>query len=117
MSGTQAASLQSFGFEDAYEQRHMKNIRLIGILTTAAVLLLIPFAAMKLGVDGVKWTAIDFAAAAVMLFGAGIAIEVALRVVKLFEYRIAACVAILLVLAIVWAELAVGLIGTPFAGS
>ena len=95
----------------------MKNIRLIIILSTAAILLLIPFAAMKLGVDGVDWKANDFIAAAVMLFGSGIAIEIALRVVKRFEYRIAACVAILLVLAIVWAELAVGLLGTPFAGS
>ena len=95
----------------------MKNIRFIGILATAAILLLIPCAAMKLGVDGVKWSAIDFAAAALMLFGAGLAIEIALRVVKRFEYRIAACIAILLALAVVWAELAVGLIGTPFAGS
>ena len=97
--------------------KYMKYIRPIGILSTAAVLLLVPFAAMKLGVDGVKWTAIDFIAAAMMLVGAGIAIEVALRVVKKFEYRIAACVAILLALAFVWAELAVGIIGTPIAGS
>ncbi|MFT3744018.1 MAG: hypothetical protein QM785_06945 [Pyrinomonadaceae bacterium] len=95
----------------------MKNIRLIGIFITVGVLLLIPFIAMQLGIEGVKWTAIDFAAAAVMLCGAGIAIEIALRVVKRFEYRIAACVAILLALAVVWAELAVGIIGTPFAGS
>ncbi len=95
----------------------MKNIRLIGILSTVAILLLVPFAAMKRGMDGVKWTAIDFAAAAIMLFGAGIMIEIALRVVKRFEYRIAACVAILFALAVVWAELAVGIIGTPFAGS
>lgn len=95
----------------------IKYIRLIGILTLVAVLLLIPFAAMKLGIDGVKWTAIDFIAAAIMLLGAGIGIEVALRVVKRFEYRIAACVAILFALAVVWAELAVGLIGTRFAGS
>ena len=87
------------------------------MLSTAAILLLIPFTAMKLGIDGVKWTAIDFAAAAVMLFGAGITIEIALRIVKRFDYRIAACVAILLALALVWAELAVGILGTPFAGS
>lgn len=95
----------------------MKNIRFIGILTTVAVLLLVPFAAMQFGVDGVKWTAIDFIAAAVMLLGAGICIETALRVVKRFEYRIVACVAILFALAVVWAELAVGIIGTPLAGS
>ncbi len=95
----------------------MKNIRLPIILTTAAMLLLVPFTAMKLGVEGVKWTAFDFVAAAIMLFGAGIAIEIALRMVRKFEYRIAACVAILFALAVVWAELAVGIIGTPFAGS
>ncbi len=96
---------------------NIQNIRLIGIFLVVAVLLLFPFVAMKLGVEGVKWTAIDFIAAAIMLLGAGIGIEIALRVVKKFEYRIAACVAILFALAVVWAELAVGIIGTPLAGS
>ncbi|MBK6725291.1 MAG: hypothetical protein IPO41_10770 [Acidobacteria bacterium] len=96
---------------------NIQNKRLIGILLAVMVLLLVPFAAMQFGVDGVKWTAIDFIAAAIMLLGAGIGIEIALRVVKRFEYRIAACVAILFALAVVWAELAVGIIGTPLAGS
>jgi bacteriorhodopsin len=95
----------------------MKNIRLFGILFTVAALLLVPFVAMQLGAEGVKWTVIDFIAAAIMLVGAGLAIEVALRVVKRWQYRVAACVAILFVLAVVWVELAVGIIGTPFAGS
>lgn len=95
----------------------MKNFRLIGILTVVAILLLIPFTAMQLGVEGVKWTAIDFFAAAAMLVGAGLAIEMALRVIKGFGTRIAVCAAILVVLALVWAELAVGLFGTRFAGS
>ncbi len=94
-----------------------QNIRLIGIVLFVGALLVIPFAAMKMGVDGVNWTALDFVAAAIMLLGAGFAVEVALRVVKRFECRIAACVAILLALAVVWAELAVGILGTPFAGS
>jgi hypothetical protein len=96
---------------------NIQNKRLIGILLAVTFLLLVPFAAMQFAVDGVKWTAIDFIAAAIMLLGAGIAIEIALRVVKRFEYRIAACVAILFALAVVWAELAVGIIGTPLAGS
>lgn len=94
-----------------------QNIRLTGIVLFVGALLLIPFAAMKMGAEGVNWTAIDFIAAAVMLLGAGFAIEIALRLVTKFEYRIAACVAILFALAVVWAELAVGIIGTPFAGS
>lgn len=95
----------------------MKNLRLIGILASVAILLLVPFGAMQLGVEGANWTGFDFIAAAVILLGAGLAIEVALRVVKRFEYRVAACVAILSALALVWAEIAIGVFGTPFAGS
>ncbi len=93
------------------------NKRLIGILTTAAVLLSIPFLAMKLGAEGVKWGIFDFVMAGILLFGTGIAFEVALRLITKFEYRTAACVAILLGLALVWIELAIGIIGTPLAGS
>jgi hypothetical protein len=64
-----------------------------------------------------KWSGFDFMLLAVMLFGAGLAIELALRLITKFEYRVAACIGILIVLALVWAELAVGLIGTPLAGS
>ena len=95
----------------------MKNIRLIGILMTVAILLLIPFAAMQFGVVGVKWSPFDFVVAGVLLLGTGLAIEIVLRIVKQFKYRLAMCAAILFVLFIVWAELAVGLIGTRFAGS
>lgn len=95
----------------------MKNIRLIGILATAAFLLLVPFVAMLLGADGVKWSVFDFVIAGVLLLGSGLAIEIVLRIVKRLEFRLAICCAILLGLLIIWAELAVGLIGTRFAGS
>ncbi len=93
------------------------NKRLLGIIIGVCALLTVPYIAMKLGGEGVKWTAIDFIAAAVMLLGAGLAIEIALRLITKFEFRVAACIAILIGLAVVWAELAVGIIGTPFAGS
>lgn len=93
------------------------NKRLIGIIIGICSLLTVPFIAMKLGAEGVNWTALDFVAAAVMLFGAGFAIELALRLVTKFEYRVAACAAVLVGLAAVWSELAVGWLGTPFAGS
>ncbi|MEO5859670.1 MAG: hypothetical protein ABIR33_12045 [Pyrinomonadaceae bacterium] len=93
------------------------NKRLLGIIIGVCALLTIPFFAMRLGVDGVDWKLLDFIAAAVMLFGAGFAIETALRVIKKFEYRVATCIGILVVLALVWAELAVGIFGTPLAGS
>jgi hypothetical protein len=95
---------------------NIQNIRLIGIFVAVAVLLLIPYIAMKF-TDEVKWTAIDFVAAGVLLLGTGLACELVLRTVKKLQHRLAICAAILLVLFIVWAELAVGLIGTPLAGS
>lgn len=94
-----------------------QNKRLIGILATAAVLLSIPFFAMRLGAEGVDWKILDFMIAGVLLFGTGIAIEAALRMITDWKYRIAACAVILLGLFVVWAELAVGIIGTPLAGS
>jgi len=94
----------------------MQNKRLIGIVVAVAFLLLIPYIAMKLTGE-VKWTAIDFIAAGILLLGTGLACEFVLRKVKKVQYRIAICAGILLVLFIIWAELAVGLIGTPVAGS
>ena len=93
------------------------NKRFIGIISGVCTLLTVPYIAMKLGAEGVNWTAIDFIAAAVMLLGAGLAIEIALRLITKFEYRVAACIVILVGLAAVWSELAVGWLGTPFAGS
>jgi hypothetical protein len=40
-----------------------------------------------------------------------------MRKVKKIEHRVAICAALLLALALVWIELAVGIFGTPFAGS
>lgn len=93
-----------------------QNIRLIAIFLTVAALLLVPFIAMTF-TDEVKWTPFDFVVASVLLLGTGLAIEIVLRIVKQFKYRLAMCAAILFALFIVWAELAVGLIGTRFAGS
>jgi hypothetical protein len=87
------------------------NKRLIAILLTAGFFLLIPLIARF------PWGPFDFIVAGVLLFGTGIAIEIALRMIKRFEYRVAACIAILIGLAVVWAELAVGIFGTPIAGS
>jgi hypothetical protein len=67
--------------------------------------------------SGVKWGPFDFIIAGILLFGTGLAIEFVLRKVKKLEYRLALCAAILIGLFLVWAELAVGIFGTPLAGS
>ena len=93
----------------------MKNKRLIGIVIAVAFLLFIPFIAMQFTTE-VNWKPGDFVAAAILLLGTGFMCELVMRKVKK-EYRIALCAAILVVLALVWIELAVGIFGTPFAGS
>ncbi len=90
--------------------------RLTGILVLASVLLLIPLIAMQFTTE-VNWSPFDFLIAGVLLFGTGLACEFALRKIKKTTHRLVICGAILATLFLVWAELAVGIFGTPFAGS
>ena len=95
----------------------MKTTRLLIILLIVGVILLIPFIAMQLGADGVDWDLRDFIIMGILLFGSGYSIEFSLRIFSKTKVRVIACVAILLGLFLIWAELAVGIFGTPFAGS
>jgi len=94
----------------------MQNKRLIGIVVLVAILLLIPCLAMRFTGE-VNWTPIDFITAGALLLGTGLMCEFVMRKVNKFGYRLAICAAILFALLLVWAELAVGLFGTRFAGS
>ena len=67
--------------------------------------------------DGVTWSVLDFVVAGILLFGTGLACELVIRKVRKIGHRIAICVAILTALLLIWIELAVGIFGTPFAGS
>lgn len=94
----------------------MKNKRFMGILLTIAVLLCIPLVAMQF-TNEVVWTLSDFIIAGILLVGTGVVIEVVLRKVKDQTAKIGMIVGSLVVMALVWAELAVGIFGTPVAGS
>ncbi|UQD57153.1 hypothetical protein [Flavobacterium sp. K5-23] len=91
-----------------------KRIVIITLITVT--LLLVPLIAMQF-TEEVKWTLMDFVVAGVLLFGTGFLCEIAIRKTKNVKYRIAICLAILIVLLLIWAELAVGIFGTPFSGS
>lgn len=93
-----------------------KNQRLFIILGTASALLFIPLMAMQFTTE-VNWTVSDFVVAGILLFGTGLLIEVAFRKVKKLNVRWFVILGILVVLFLVWAELAVGVFGTPFAGN
>jgi peptidoglycan/LPS O-acetylase OafA/YrhL len=94
----------------------MRNKRLLGIVLTVALLLLIPLIAMQF-TNEVAWTLSDFVIMGILLLGTGLACELVIRNVKKAEYRAAICGAVLVAFFLVWAELAVGIFGTPFAGS
>ncbi len=92
------------------------NKRLVIILSVAAALLTVPFIAMQFTAE-VNWTVSDFVMMGILLFSAGLLCEWVLRKVKCARNRLYACLAILFVFFLIWAELAVGIFGTPFAGS
>jgi hypothetical protein len=94
----------------------MQNKRLGIIVLLTAIILLIPFIAMQFSSE-VKWGLFDFISAGTLLLCTGLACELVLRKVKQTSHRIVICAAILLVLFLTWAELAVGIFGTPLAGS
>lgn len=92
------------------------NKRLIGILASIPLLLLIPLIAMQFTPE-VNWKGFDFLAAAILLLGAGLSLEFVLRRLPQRRDRIIAAIVFIILLLLIWAELAVGLFGTPFAGS
>ena len=93
-----------------------QNKRFLTILGTAMAILLVPLIAMKLTND-VNWKIFDFMIAGILLVGTGLTLEFILRKIKTLRYRILLGIVLFLVLFLIWAELAVGIFGTPFAGS
>ncbi|MUP46472.1 hypothetical protein E0K83_12060 [Gramella sp. BOM4] len=94
----------------------MKTSRILAVLLIVAALLLIPFIAMQFS-DDVDWSAFDFLIMGILLSGTGLLIEFVLRKVSNPKNRIIICGIVLAVFFLIWAELAVGVFGTPFAGS
>ncbi len=93
-----------------------ENKRLFYMLLAIPFLLLIPLVAMQF-TNEVNWSLLDFLVMGILLLGAGLAGEVVLRMVKKTDYRFLLLFVILLLFLLIWAELAVGIFGTPFAGS
>jgi len=92
------------------------KLRIIIISSIIVFLLAIPLIAMQFTKE-VVWTFSDFLIAGILLFSTGLAIELVIRNLKTGTLRTIVLVVILLALFLVWAELAVGIFGTPFAGS
>ena len=93
-----------------------QNKRLFTIVVITFLLLLIPLIAMQF-TNEVNWKIFDFIIAGTLIFGSGLGIEIILRKVKSKQNRRLFILILLIILVLIWAELAVGLFGTPFAGS
>lgn len=88
----------------------------MSIIGIVAILLMIPLVAMQFTSE-VKWTLSDFMVAAVLLLGTGFAYNYIAKAAKDNKYRPAMIAALLIAFVLVWAELAVGIFNTPFAGN
>ncbi len=81
-----------------------------------ALVLMIPALAMQFTAE-VNWSAADFVMIGVLLGALGLGIELAMRFLRNWPARLAAGTAVLMMFLAIWVELAVGVFGTPFAGS
>lgn len=90
--------------------------RLIFLLGVGAILLLVPFVSMQF-TNEVNWSPFDFVVMGVLLTIVILSIEFIFRKLKSKKSKIIAITASALVFLIIWAEIAVGIFGSPLAGS
>jgi hypothetical protein len=86
------------------------------VLLGTGAILLVPLIAMRFTRE-VNWTALDFLVAGVLLASVGSTYLLLTRKLRTAPQRRIIGGGLLLTLALVWAELAVGIFGSPIAGS
>ena len=89
---------------------------MIRILYIVGTILLIPLIAMQL-TNEVNWSVFDFIIMGAMLTITGLLGEIIFKKVKKYKHRVVLYVVVAIIFLLIWAELAVGIFGTPFAGS
>jgi uncharacterized membrane protein len=90
--------------------------RITAIVVVVAIILSIPLVAMQF-TNEVNWDLSDFIVMGTLLMATGFGIELVIRNVKTFGSRLLICLGLLFIFFLLWAELAVGIFGSPFAGS
>ena len=88
----------------------------IKILQMVGLLLIIPLIAMQL-TDEVEWSLFDFIIMGTLLLITGLMGEIIFKKVKKYKHRVILYVVVAIIFFLIWAELAVGIFGTPFSGS
>lgn len=66
--------------------------------------------------DEVNWGILDFLIAGFLLFATGLILDLIIRKVKRPTISLLLAFMVLVIFLLVWAELAVGIFGTPFSG-
>ena len=79
-------------------------------------LLVLPLVAMRFTAE-VRWSVGDFVVMGLLLFGLGLSIELVFKKIKSTSKRWSYLGAVLLIFLLIWAELAVGIFNSPWAGS
>ena len=93
---------------DGLNPKQSGTKRIVLILLATALILLVPLVAMQF-TDEVKWDRFDFVVAGGLLLGTGLLYEVAARTLSNPRHRAIAGAGLLMLLLLVWAELAVGI--------
>ncbi len=93
-----------------------RNKSIIRIVLVTVLILMVPLVAMQF-TDEVNWDLFDFAIIGALLLGTGLLYELAARRVSNVKHRAIIGFVLVAALLLVWAELAVGVLGTPIAGS
>ncbi len=91
-----------------------KRLRLIGFVVGS--ILLVPLVAMQF-TDEVNWGILDFIIAGFLLFSTGLILDLIIRKIKRPSISLLLAFMVLIIFLLIWAELAVGIFGTPFSGN
>jgi hypothetical protein len=94
----------------------MKKKNIIRSVLVAELVLLVPLIAMQFSNEW-DWDVSDFIIVGILLAGVGFAYELVVNGLKNNHRQAAIGVTLAVAMVLVWVELAVGIFGTPFAGS
>ena len=85
-------------------------------LFLTGIVLLIPLVGMNLS-DEVDWSAMDFLIGGLLLFGASMVIQWIYKRANSRKHALLLTLFFIVLTLLLWAELAVGIFGTPIAGN
>ena len=98
------------------KDHHTQNKDIVSIFIITGIILLIPLVAMQF-TNEVKWALSDFVTMGALLAGTGFLLVQASRKIKSTKHRAVTITVVLTALFLIWAELSVGIFGSPLAGS